>query len=94
MQCYWSRQQGNGTISWLDAELTPRGVTQVTAVNAFWRNALSSAKIPIPQSFYVSPMARCLSTANRTWSDLPIWNGQPFSPVIKEVRTLRPLRRA
>ena len=76
-------------MTWLDAELTPNGVAQVTAANLFWKNALSSTKPPMPQSFYVSPMARCLNTANTTWADIPWEKGHTFSPTVKEVRVLR-----
>ncbi|KAK0625891.1 histidine phosphatase superfamily, partial [Immersiella caudata] len=84
-ECYWSQQQGNGTVTWADAELTPKGVAQVTAANLFWKNALTSTKPPMPQSFYVSPMARCLNTANTTWGDIPGEKGHTFSPTVKEL---------
>ncbi|KAK3314012.1 hypothetical protein B0H66DRAFT_607247 [Apodospora peruviana] len=75
------RRNGNGTTSWQDAELTPKGEAQVSALNTFWKNSLRTSKIPIPQRFYVGPMARGLSTANTTRSDLPI----TFSPIVKEL---------
>lgn len=72
-------------MSWLDAEMTPTGYTQAAAANAFWRTALASTKVPIPQSYYISPMARCLATANASFSTLPVWAEQPFAPMVKEV---------
>jgi len=84
-ECYWAQQAGNGTATWQDAELTPKGYSQVASAREFWRSATAVAKIPVPQSFYASPMARCLATANETFSTLPGLNGNPFSPVVKEV---------
>ena len=66
--------------------MTPKGHSQVATAHDFWSKALAEAKIPTPQSFYVSPMARTLSTANETWSTQSIWdNGQQFAPTVKEV---------
>ncbi|KAM7195801.1 Phosphomutase-like protein 3 [Naviculisporaceae sp. PSN 640] len=81
--CYWSQQDGNGTTTWRDAELTPKGVAQVGESNKFWAETVPAAGIPFPGSFYVSPMARTLATANLTFgSILPV-----FAPTVKE--TLR-----
>ncbi|KAK1759839.1 Phosphomutase-like protein 3 [Echria macrotheca] len=85
-ECYWSQQTGNGTTTWQDAELTPKGYAQVRAANAFWRDTALTSKIPFPQSFYVSPMARCLATANETFATLGVWDGsRGFAPVVKEL---------
>ncbi|KAK0752750.1 histidine phosphatase superfamily, partial [Schizothecium vesticola] len=83
--CYWSRQSGNGTATWLDAEMTPRGVTQILASNIFWRDVALAEEIPFPQSFYVGPMARTLATANLTFASHPAWNdSRRFAPSVKE----------
>ena len=42
-------------------------------------------KIPSPQSYYVSPLNRCLATASITFKDLGLPHTEPFRPVIKEV---------
>jgi hypothetical protein len=34
--CFWAEKDGNATTSWADARLTPLGVQQALAVNAFW----------------------------------------------------------
>jgi len=46
---------------------------------------LSASKIPAPESYYVSPLQRCLSTANYTFSGLSLPADRPFKPVIKEL---------
>lgn len=84
--CYWSQQDGNGSTTWRDAEMTPNGVRQMLAANTFWRETAPELKIPFPESFYVSPMARTLSTANLTFASLPLWSEpRPFAPTVKEV---------
>ncbi|KAK7538880.1 phosphoglycerate mutase [Phyllosticta citricarpa] len=83
--CYWSLADGNGTISWADAHLTETGIQQALVANNFWANALATAGIPAPESYYVSPLARCLATANYTFSNLSLPESRPFAPVIKEL---------
>ena len=41
--------------------------------------------MPAPQSYYVSPMYRCLQTANLTYSGLKLPDEAPFDPLIKEL---------
>ncbi|KAI5271177.1 phosphoglycerate mutase-like protein [Aureobasidium subglaciale] len=80
--CYWSQQTGNSTNSWQDADLTPAGTAQALKANKFWSQQLLSQKIQPPQSFYVSPLTRCLKTANLTFSGLSAISN--FIPTIKE----------
>ena len=42
-------------------------------------------KITMPQSYYVSPLTRCLSTAMLTFSRLELPKNRKFHAVIKEV---------
>lgn len=83
--CYWSLLNGNGTSTWADAHLTQNGIDQALVANAFWANALADAGIPAPQSYYVSPLARCLATANLTFSGLELPGDRPFKPLVKEL---------
>jgi broad specificity phosphatase PhoE len=85
IQCYWSKLDGNGTITWDNAELTATGISQALVANKFWRASLSTSKIPAPESYYVSPLERCLSTANYTFSGLDLPPDRPFKPIIKEL---------
>lgn len=80
--CYWSQQTGNSTNSWQDADLTPNGIAQAVKANAFWSREISVQKIQPPQSFYVSPLTRCLKTANLTFNSLGLDN---FVPTVKEL---------
>jgi len=82
--CYWSLQPGNSTSTWSDALLTPVGEAQALKVNAFWRLMIQEHKIPCPEAYYVSPLLRCLATANLTFSGLELLKDRPFRPLIKE----------
>jgi broad specificity phosphatase PhoE len=85
LQCYWSLKDGNGTISWADAHLTSAGIAQAQKANAFWSSQISTQHIPTPESYYSSPLTRCLDTANLTFSNLPLPATHPFIPTIKEL---------
>lgn len=82
--CYWSEKDGNGTITWADAHLTPKGISQAKDVNTFWKKLLTIEKISAPQTYYTSPLFRCLDTARLTFSGLPLPKKNPFVPTIKE----------
>ena len=83
--CYYSIRDGNSTIRWDDAHLTPLGVTQALTANQFWKTEIEVQKIPTPQSYYTSPLTRCLQTANLTFSGLPLPRQYPFAPEVKEL---------
>lgn len=83
--CYYSELNGNSTITWADARLTTKGVTQAQSVNAFWASEIKNQNIPTPQSYYTSPLTRCLATANLTFSGLDLPSRHPFVPTVKEL---------
>lgn len=68
--CYYAQLPGNGTLFWEDAQLTPTGIFQAEIAHNFWKNRIRIEKIPVPRSFYTSPLQRCLATANITFGDL------------------------
>lgn len=83
---YWSKLDGNGTIFWFDAHLTEIGKGQARAAGAFMKAQMAEDKMmPAPDSYYTSPMYRCLQTASLTWSDIPLPADKPFKPLIKEL---------
>lgn len=84
-QCYWSKQDGNGTVVWADAHLTQSGVEQAEIANRFWAKEIEEQRIPTPQTYYTSPLTRCLDTANITFSGLDLPARHPFVPTVKEV---------
>lgn len=91
LQCYWSKLDGNGTITWADAHLTEKGVEQAKIANRFWATEIATQKIPVPESYYTSPLDRCLATADITFSGLDLLSRKPFVPVVKEVSYSEPL---
>ncbi|OAX85533.1 hypothetical protein ACJ72_00071 [Emergomyces africanus] len=82
--CYWSKLDGNGNITWSDAQLTETGIAQAIHARSTWAEQIEN-HIPFPQSYYSSPLDRCLQTANLTFNDLPLPPDRPFKPVVKEL---------
>jgi broad specificity phosphatase PhoE len=85
VQCYWSLQDGNETATWSDALLTPVGEAQAQKANHFWSSLIDTQKIQTPQSYYTSPLLRCMATASITFFGLPLPEDRPFKPLIKEL---------
>jgi broad specificity phosphatase PhoE len=66
--------------------LTPKGIEQASITSSTFGTTLSIGGMPPPESFYVSPLWRCLQTADSTWTPLvKLLRGQEFKPVIKEL---------
>ncbi|RMZ01196.1 hypothetical protein D0860_07700 [Hortaea werneckii] len=82
--CYWSLKNGNETVSWKDPDLTEEGIEQALIANSYWKSRIASQHIPHPQSYYSSPLTRCLRTANLTFADIPTPEYYPFVPTVKE----------
>jgi broad specificity phosphatase PhoE len=83
--CRWSMLDGDGEIVWADAHLTNEGDSQALAVNAFWKREITERSILTPEKFFVSPLDRCLRTAQLTWSDINLPSQHPFKPEVKEL---------
>ncbi|KAF1829829.1 phosphoglycerate mutase-like protein [Decorospora gaudefroyi] len=82
--CYWSELEGNGTVIWADPKLTDQGIAQTEHVKTFWKQLIEKQKITTPQTYYTSPLYRCLDTAKLTFTGLKLPRNKPFKPVIKE----------
>lgn len=82
---YWSKQDGNDTVIWADAHLTEKGIEQARIANKFWALEMATQHIPVPESFYTSPLDRCLATANITFNGLQLPAQQPCVPEVKEL---------
>jgi broad specificity phosphatase PhoE len=82
---YWSKLDGDGELYWFDAHLTDVGKKQASNNNAFFDSQYQEAKMPAPEKYYVSPLYRCLQTANLTFSGVDIPSERPFKPLIKEL---------
>lgn len=82
--CYWSELDGNGTVTWADAKLTIDGIEQAKVVNKFWNHLIKDEKITPPETFYTSPLYRCLDTAKITFEGVKLPRKNSFVPVVKE----------
>ena len=80
-KCDMRTRPGNATMEWIDAALTPKGIRQASELSVSWSRQLSSSEAPLPESFYVSPMRRCMETYFYTWKN--ITNFSP-RPIVKE----------
>lgn len=70
---------------WADALLTPAGFQQAYKANAYYRSRFEDEGMPYFESYYSSPLSRCVATANTTFADLPLPATHPFAPTIKEL---------
>jgi broad specificity phosphatase PhoE len=69
----------------MDAHLDDAGVEQAQVAHDYWQHEIDVQKIPYPQSYYTSPLTRCLQTANITFSGLDLPTYSPFVPTVKEL---------
>ncbi|RMZ91445.1 hypothetical protein DV736_g1310, partial [Chaetothyriales sp. CBS 134916] len=90
--CYYSLLDGNATASWADAKLTSNGVSQALVANRLWAKLISKQNIQVPQTYYTSPLSRCLATANLTFSALHLPNPYPFTGVTAETSDAQNIR--
>lgn len=72
-------------MTWQDAHLTSNGVAQAQTVNNLWARLISTQNIQTPQSYYVSPLTRCLQTANVSFYGLDLPASHRFVPEVKEL---------
>jgi broad specificity phosphatase PhoE len=84
-KCFWSEKDGNSTATWADAHLTSQGETNAAKAKAFWQSQFTDKKQPAPQSYYVSPLTRCLDSANLTFNGVSLPTDRPFVPTVKEL---------
>ncbi|GJN67811.1 hypothetical protein PLICBS_001853 [Purpureocillium lilacinum] len=83
--CYWAELDGNGTATWADPLLTPQGAAEASRANAYFASRLRDHGMPAFDSYYSSPLKRCIQTADGTFSSLHLPAGKPFRPTIKEL---------
>lgn len=84
-QEHWSHLDGNGKIVWADAHLNENGIDQATSLGNFWSKSIDEDEIPLPETIYTSPLARCMETARLAFSEVFKEARKPFRPVVKEL---------
>lgn len=57
-----------------DPLLTPLGESQAKSANQGWKEQVKDG-VPLPQTFYSSPMRRSASTLEITWRDIALDKG-------------------
>jgi len=83
-QCYYSALDGLNGTTWADATLTPTGRSQATAVSSLWTQQIPHG-IPLPETYYVSPLTRTVETADLSFSNLSLPADKQYKPLIKEL---------
>ncbi|KAJ6782125.1 hypothetical protein PWT90_06666 [Aphanocladium album] len=83
--CYWAELDGNGTSTWADPKLTPQGFSEAFKANAYYKTRFEEHGMPYFESYYSSPLTRCIQTAQGTFANLTLPAARPFAPVIKEL---------
>ena len=83
VQAKWAKLEGDGELTWFDAELTDTGKQQALAAHELWKKQVQERNMSLPQTFYTSPLRRALKTTEITFSGLSDWSGKP--PMVKEV---------
>ncbi|KAK4652333.1 putative phosphoglycerate mutase pmu1 [Podospora pseudocomata] len=84
----WVMLNGDDNSTWFDSHLTLEGIRQAMTMNAFWQDAATKLKLPLPRRYYASPLARCLETCKLSFEGIELPPGQekpPFKPIIKEL---------
>lgn len=77
---------GDGTANWVDADLVPEGIKQAVDLSSIWKSCIEEHGLPLPGTFYTSPMRRCLHTSKLVFSPLVEDAGKsPFRPIVKEL---------
>lgn len=71
-------------MTWADATLTSVGQQQALDVHALWKEQIPLG-IPVPETYYVSPLTRTIETADLTFKNLDLPAGQEYRPYIKEL---------
>jgi broad specificity phosphatase PhoE len=82
LQCYYSALDGFDSITWADANLTTLGQQQALDVNTLWKEQLPRG-IPVPETYYVSPLTRTIETADLTFGGIDGLTN--YKPYIKEL---------
>ena len=75
---------GADGITWADADLTELGEGQAKDVNELWKSSLPKG-IPVPETYYVSPLRRTIQTADLTFKDFDLPDDEPYTSIGKEV---------
>ncbi|KAJ2901815.1 histidine phosphatase superfamily [Zalerion maritima] len=87
LQNHWSLLDGDGTVTWADAHLVPAGIEQAKTLGALWESAVTTECVPLPQTLYCSPLARCLETCKLEFTPVfsALLDAPSFKPKVREL---------
>jgi broad specificity phosphatase PhoE len=80
----WSHLDGDGDLEWADAHLVDEGIKQAETLAQFWIDGVQRDGLPVPDSVYTSPLARCLETTKLVYAPVMAKCGRSLNPTVKE----------
>jgi broad specificity phosphatase PhoE len=69
----------------VDARLTGDGIRLARHLGAFWVDWADTVGVPLPETLYTSPLARCLETTKLVYTPVMAHHGRALRPVVKEL---------
>ena len=61
------------------------GIGQAETLGKFWVQGVRNDGIPLPETVYTSPLARCLETTKLVYSEVMAVHARTLQPIVKEL---------
>ncbi|ETS81757.1 hypothetical protein PFICI_06759 [Pestalotiopsis fici W106-1] len=74
----------DGKLMWVDALLVEDGIAQAKELAETWMKVTKIDEMPLPQSIYTSPLARCLETTKLVYEPVMAQQNSELHPIVKE----------
>jgi broad specificity phosphatase PhoE len=68
--CFYAALDGSPKHTWVDADLTPRGIGQAEELKDGYAKLVREEGVLMPEVFYVSPLRRAVRTGVVTWGKM------------------------
>ncbi|KAI1103292.1 phosphoglycerate mutase-like protein [Jackrogersella minutella] len=81
---HWSHKDGDGKVTWADAQLVETGIAQAQNLAKLWVDKDERDAPLVPWTLYTSPLARGLETTRLTYSPVMKKHGRPLRPIVVE----------
>lgn len=72
-------------MTWVDAKLTEDGIGLARQLGHLWLEWAGTTGVPLPETLYTSPLARCLETTKLVYAPVMAKHERSFQPVVKEL---------
>ncbi|KAK6200866.1 hypothetical protein LQW54_009450 [Pestalotiopsis sp. IQ-011] len=76
---------GVGEATWVDAKLVEAGMKHAKDLSRFLLDATKDENMPLPDTIYTSPLARCLETTKLAYQEVMVARQKSFQPLVKEL---------